>query len=188
MLAMLRGNSRDIVGNRYGRLLVVAQTDRRRGRHIIWECKCDCGATCSASSDALRSGDKSSCGCLRREVAAAQGRSQPPARHKLTASSWHSMLSRCEKPTDPSFYLYGARGIRVCGRWHTFENFLADMSERPIGTTIDRIDNDGNYEPSNTRWATADVQARNKRPPGTVRQVNRRRGYRRRKRVDGVLV
>lgn len=80
------------------------------------------------------------------------------------------MISRCENPRATSWKWYGARGIAVCARWHAFENFLADMGERPNGRTLDRINNDGNYEPSNCRWATGKEQISNRRTKAAVRQ------------------
>jgi hypothetical protein len=85
-----------------------------------------------------------------------------------TYKSWNSMIGRCTNPADPSFQRYGGVGITVCERWTTFDNFLADMGIRPAGTSLDRIDPVGNYEPANCRWASAKVQANNRRNNRTV--------------------
>src|SRR2546427_1038477 len=89
------------------------------------------------------------------------GRQQPPS---PTYRSWYSLTARCTNPNTPDYPRYGGRGITVCERWREdFRNFLADMGERPAGTSIDRINNDGNYEPGNCRWATRSGQMRNRR-------------------------
>ena len=88
-----------------------------------------------------------------------------------THNTWRDMLARCRQPSNPSYVYYAARGISVCEHWQLFENFLADMGERPLGHTLDRLDNDGNYEPSNCRWATPKQQAANRRPRREVMPI-----------------
>jgi len=155
----------DIQGFRFGRLTVLAIAGKSKDRHITWTCKCDCGNIKVISGNSMRSGMTTSCGCYLSEVIKLS--SNKSSTHKMTKSatyaSWRSMLSRCNNKNAPDYDRYGGRGITVCERWNSFENFLADMSERPSGKTLDRKDNEGNYEPSNCRWATRIEQGCNTR-------------------------
>jgi hypothetical protein len=140
-------------GKRFGRLLVLRERDNIVGDgRARWLCKCDCGKLHEAFGYNLRQGGVLSCGCLQIE------RSGRPTEHGLTDSreysSWKSMLQRCTNPKAPDYSRYGGKGITVCDRWKDFKNFLADMGNRPHDHVLDRINNKGNYEPSNCRWAT----------------------------------
>lgn len=165
----------DLVGQRFGRLFVSARGPNK-GTKATWQCACDCGqpSRFALTTHDLRSGKTRSCGCLRAEMMRAEGGkrlykhgqagshvggSAPPTR---TYRSWLAMHRRCRNPEK---IYYAGRGITVCERWSSFENFLADMGERPERKTLDRINVDGNYEPSNCRWATAKEQAENRRKP-----------------------
>lgn len=152
-------------GERYGRLLVL----RRAGnlcRRPAWLCRCDCGEEVVVDAGRLAYGKTKSCGCFRREIAAIRDRER--ARHGMsktrTYRSWASMKTRCTNPRHHKYPLYGGHGVRVSCLWlHSFENFYADLGERPAGKTLDRIDPDGNYQLGNCRWATPLEQRHNRR-------------------------
>lgn len=150
------------IGERYGDLLVVAEAGHApRSRRLV-ACRCECGEETIVRVDMIRSGHTSSCGCGSRETRRVKT-------HGMTESpeylSWKGMIQRCTNPKHTSYEYYGARGITICQRWRdSFEAFLVDMGSRPEGKTLDRIDNDGNYEPGNCRWATASEQNSNQRP------------------------
>ena len=155
----------DLSGQRFGRLVAIERAPNK-GKRTMWRCKCDCGNGVVTEAYRIKNGITSSCGCYHREVSAGiystlnrtHGATNTP-----THRSWNHMLGRCTNRNHHAWELYGGRGISVCERWLVFENFLEDMGERPPGTSIDRIDTNGNYEPGNCRWADAKTQGANRR-------------------------
>lgn len=153
---------KDETGMRYGRLVVL-----RYAGNYKWSCVCDCGSFVAVLGPELRRDRVRSCGCLNNEVRSLTAR-KTFTKHGMSDSQahrqWRGMLARCRNPNNHKFKDYGGRGIKVCERWLVFENYLSDMGLRPSPVhSIDRIDVDGDYEPSNCRWATPKEQAANKR-------------------------
>ena len=166
------GKFRDLTGQRFGRLVIV---DRATGggKHIYWNCICDCGTSTVVRGDRIASGWTASCGCLQRERAGVK-----PTHGKCFSkayASWNQMVQRCSNPNNQAYALYGERGIMVCEQWKKFENFYADMGDRPKGLTIERIDNNVGYSPSNCKWATYMEQNRNRRDNRTIKHQGEER-------------
>lgn len=157
----------DLLGRSFGRLVVISQAESKYGKSR-WLCRCECGATTVVVGSDLVSGHTQSCGCLGREAGARNGSAS--AKHRLGQSRlyhiWQSMKQRCSNPRHKSYHSYGGRGISVCDAWlDDFLRFrswaLANGHQKDL--TLDRIDNDGNYEPGNCRWVTWAGQATNRR-------------------------
>lgn len=152
----------DLTGRRFGRLVVMYRCENKKTKHARWVCKCDCGLEINTLGQTLRSGESSSCGCLRSELIASRQR-----KHGLRSSreyrAWGNMIQRVTNPKHDSFHNYGGRGIKICEDWRDFKKFYSDMGVCPDGYTIERIDNDGDYVKSNCIWASRTTQSRNTR-------------------------
>ena len=164
---LLIGRVNDLVGQRFGRLLVLGYVGRMvNGRHSIWLCGCDCGQEKEILRSALIQGRTKSCGCLQSELASKTA-STMNVTHGDSGSvehlAWRNMLTRCYYDKCDHYGAYGGRGITVCNRWRSYENFLADLGRKPDGFTLERIDTNKSYEPSNCKWATWHDQHRNRR-------------------------
>ena len=163
---MSMGIFKNLIGIKFGRLLVHSRQGVASNGGAKWLCICECGSSTITTSTSLTSGRTKSCGCLQRDINISRltkhGQCTTNKKHPLYAT-WNSMRSRCNNKNSGSYHKYGGRGIKICPEWEDFETFVLDMGNRPNWFSIDRIDNDKGYSKDNCRWADIKTQANNTR-------------------------
>jgi hypothetical protein len=156
----------DLTGKRFGRLTVIERAENH-GKLPMWRCLCDCGKEIKVLGCNLRTNHTQSCGCAQKDLVAKRSVTHGMSSNPLYAV-WNTMRQRCTNPNNHKYSNYGARGVRVCEDWlNSFDSFYSYVSKLPhfgeAGYSLDRIENDGNYEPGNVRWATMTEQNNNRR-------------------------
>ena len=171
----MRSRAKDLSGKKFGRLTVLSRAPRgeRKNRRAVWNCECECGNASVSGSDALLSGHAKSCGCLSSDTAKKVHTKHGGASGGAVSAeyqAWINMRARCSGAQAKCWKNYGGRGIRVCDDWaRSFQAFFDHVGPRPDGGyELDRIDNDGDYEPGNVRWVTKSENNRNRRSKSQV--------------------
>lgn len=155
----------DLVGMRFGHLTVIRRMPNNSQNRSMWLYQCECGKQSTTQGKLLRNGHTKSCGCQRGNRTLKYGNKH--AKKIPEYGVWMNMRGRCGNPKTAAYKWYGARGIKICERWGSFENFLADMGPRPSPKhKLDRIDVNGNYEPRNCKWTLGAENQQNRRPFG----------------------
>jgi hypothetical protein len=169
----------DLAGRKFGQLTAIRYSGSRESK-VWWLCKCDCGTEKEIRAGSLMAGLSNSCGCLLPRITAKRNLTHGMS-YSPEYAIWSSMRDRCRNKQNAHYKYYGGRGISVCERWaENFEAFYQDMGPRPQSLTLDRINNDGNYEPGNCRWATRSQQSANRRKYTLSNEACARRSSRRR--------
>lgn len=165
-------------GRKFGRLTVIDKIGSNKHKNPVWSCKCECGSLTKATSTSLVNGNVRSCGCLALDYIKALTTHGQSLYKNVTSeyNTWNRMKGRCNNPKNSAYKDYGGRGIKVCERWmNSFEAFFEDMGPKPgKGYSIERKNNNGNYEPGNCRWATITDQNKNKRTNRVIEHNGRR--------------
>lgn len=165
-----RNDLGDLTGQTFGRLTVRCYVGTDKHQKRVWNCACSCGNLTDVTTTQLRLGKTQSCGCFKTDLHTTHGDCESPEYY-----AWRSMRNRCEDPSTKYFDKYGGRGIAVCQRWSEYQNFLDDMGRKPSKQySLERENNDGNYEPANCKWATKSEQTRNRSVTVFVEHAGRR--------------
>jgi hypothetical protein len=180
-----------VIGREFGRLTVIDRAQSSRHGHPCWLCRCRCGVEKVVRQQGLMDGTSQSCGCLGRERRAEKCTTHGHARRNNWTPefrAWRSAINRCCNPNDKNWHNYGGRGITICERWRcSFQAFFEDVGAKPSpGLQIDRIDNDGHYEPGNVRWTTPQQNTANSRRARLIEHDGKRLTMREWSRVTGI--